>query len=294
MSVVLSQDDLDFWEENGFVVVHNAVPDENLEVAVNAIWDFLGIDAHDPEDWYKYPPRIGGRNNSPISQAGMVEIYQHQALWDNRQYPKVYRAFSEIWQTDRLWVSLDRANMKPPTRPDKPEWDNRGMIHWDVDTSKTPIAFGVQGVLYLTDTAENQGGFQCIPGFHKQFYNWVKTQPADRNFHSPDLTGLKVQPIAGKAGDLLIRHRLLAHGNGCNRSQKPRLAQYITMSPATEDNLAVLPILLQDSRHQRIQAWQERRPTSGWPGDPREWEHKHGTTAELTSLGKKLLGAESW
>ena len=147
--------------------------------------------------------------------------------------------------------------MKPPTRPDKPEWDNRGMIHWDVDTSKRPIAFGVQGVLYLTDTAENQGGFQCIPGFHKQFYNWVKTQPADRNFHSPDLTSLKVQPIAGKAGDLLIRHRLLAHGNGCNRSQKPRLAQYITMSPATEDDLAVLPILLQDSRHQRIQAWQQ-------------------------------------
>ena len=103
-----------------------------------------------------------------------------------------------------------------------------------------------------------------------------------------------MQPIAGKAGDLLIRHRLLAHGNGCNRLQKPRLAQYITMSPATEDDLAVLPILLQDSRHQRIQAWQERRPTSGWPGDPREWEHKHGTTAELTSLGKKLLGTESW
>ena len=102
MSVVLSQDDLDFWEENGFVVVHNAVPDENLEVAVNAIWDFLGIDAHDPEDWYKYPPRIGGKNDSPISQAGMVEIYQHQALWDNRKYPKVHQAFSEIWDTEEL------------------------------------------------------------------------------------------------------------------------------------------------------------------------------------------------
>ncbi|MEC8840478.1 MAG: phytanoyl-CoA dioxygenase family protein, partial [Candidatus Poribacteria bacterium] len=122
--------------------------------------------------------------------------------------------------------------------------------------------------------------------FHKQFYNWVKTQPADRNFHSPDLTDLEVKPIAGQAGDLLIWHRLLAHGNGYNRSKEPRLAQYITMSPAKEGN--------QNSRRQRIQAWQERRPTSDWPGDPREWEHKHGTTAELTSLGKKLLGAESW
>ena len=121
MSVVLSQEDLAFWEENGFVVVHNAVPDENLEAAVNAIWDFLDVDAHNPEDWYKHPPRTGDRNDSPISQAGMVEIYQHQALWDNRQYPKVHQAFSEIWETDKLWVSLDRANMKPPTRPGKPE-----------------------------------------------------------------------------------------------------------------------------------------------------------------------------
>ena len=286
MSVVLSQDNLDFWEENGFVVVHNAVPDKNLEAAVNAIWEFLGIDAHDPEDWYKYPPRTGRKDDSPISQAGMVEIYQHQALWNNRQHPKVHKAFSEIWDTEKLWVSLDRANMKPPTRSDKPQWDNHGMIHWDVDTSTTPIAFGVQGVLYLTDTAENQGGFQCIPGFHKKFYSWVKTQPADRNPHSPDLTGLEVKPIAGKAGDLLIWHRLLAHGNGYNKSEKPRLAQYITMSPAQENN--------QNSRRQRIQAWQERRPTPGWPGDPREWEYKHGTTAELTLLGKKLLGAEPW
>ena len=294
MSMVLSQEDLTFWEENGFVVVQNAVPDEHLEAAVNAIWDFLDADAHKPEDWYKHKPRTENRNDSPISHTGMVEIYQHQALWENRQYPKVHQAFSDIWETDRLWVSLDRANMKPPTHPDKPEWDNRGMIHWDVDTSKTPIAFGVQGVLYLTDTADNQGGFQCIPGFHKQFQNWAQTQPTKRNFHSPDLTGLTVQSIAGKAGDLLIWHRLLPHGNGYNRSKKPRLAQYITMFPAREENLAVLPPLLQDSLHQRIQAWQERRPTPGWPGDPREWEYKHGTTAELTLLGKKLLGAEPW
>ena len=36
MPVVLSRKDLAFWEENGYVIVHNAVPDENLEVAVNA------------------------------------------------------------------------------------------------------------------------------------------------------------------------------------------------------------------------------------------------------------------
>ena len=102
MSMVLSQKDLTFWEENGFVVVQNAVPNENLEAAINAIWDFLDVDAHNPENWYKHKPRTGDRNDSPISHAGMVEIYQHQALWNNRQHPKVHKAFSEIWRKEFL------------------------------------------------------------------------------------------------------------------------------------------------------------------------------------------------
>ncbi len=236
MSSVLSQDDLASWEANGYVVIPNAVPPENLQAAVDAIWAFLNLRPDNPEDWYRYQPSTPDHHGAPISQSGMVELYQHQALWDNRQYPKIHQAFSEIWGTHQLWVSLDRANMKPPSRPDQPAWDHRGMIHWDIDTSTLPIPFGIQGVLYLTDTAEHQGGFQCVPGFHKQFYRWVKTQAADRDTRRPDLNGLEVKSIAGSAGDLIIWHQLLAHGNGHNRSEEPRLAQYIAMSPAQEDD----------------------------------------------------------
>ena len=283
---VLSKDDWTFWQENGYVVVRQAVPEENLTAMVAAIWDFLQIAPDNREAWYKYKPYTREDPCSPISAAGMVEIYQHQALWDNRQYPKVHRAFAEIWGDEKLWVSLDRANMKPPARPDRPEWCNEGMIHWDADTSKLPVPFGVQGVLYLTDTAADQGGFQCVPGFHRIFDQWVEIQPRDRDPRRPDLAGLDVKSIAGKAGDLLIWHRLLAHGNGHNRSQRPRLAQYITMSPAPENGGA--------ARQQRIECWQERRPAANWPGDPRDWEHNHQQPAQLTQLGRKLLGVDSW
>ncbi|HMN29169.1 MAG TPA: phytanoyl-CoA dioxygenase family protein, partial [Caldilineaceae bacterium] len=143
-----------FWEANGYVIIPNAVPQENLDAVIDAIWWFLGVDRNDREAWY----------TAPIAKSGMAEMYQHQALWDNRQHPRVHEVFADIWGTDELWVSLDRANMNPPARPD---WDYQGMYHWDLDTAQNPIPFMVQGVLYLEDTAADQGGFQCTPGFHK-------------------------------------------------------------------------------------------------------------------------------
>jgi hypothetical protein len=271
---VLSAEDRAFWEKNGYVVIHNAVPQANLDAVVNDVWAFLGVDRHDPEAWYR----------APISKAGMLEMYQAQSLWNNRQHPRVHQAFADIWNNEALWVSLDRANMNPPARPD---WDYQGFVHWDLDTSEVPIPFKVQGVLYLEDTTADQGGFQCVAGFHRRFDEWVKTQPADRDPRRPALEGLEVKTIPGKAGDLLIWHSLLPHGNSRNRSHKPRLAQYITMHPAREEN--------EEERQYRIAAWQERRGPRGkaFPGDPRGYEQRF-SPAELTELGKKLLGLERW
>ncbi|MBX3013659.1 MAG: phytanoyl-CoA dioxygenase family protein [Caldilineaceae bacterium] len=270
---VLSAEDRAFWEENGYVIIHNAVPQANLEAVVEDIWAFLGVDRHDPESWYR----------APISKAGMLEMYHTQSLWNNRQYPRLHGAFADIWGTDKLWVSFDRANMNPPARP---EWDYQGMVHWDVDTAQDPIPFFVQGVLYLEDTSADQGGFQCIPGFHRRFAEWVKTQPADRDPWHPALDGLEVQTIPGKAGDLLIWHNLLPHGNSRNRSTKPRLAQYISMSPARNDD---------EARQKRIESWRERKSPGGraFPGDPRGFEQTR-PLAELSDLGKRLLGLEPW
>ena len=283
---VLGDDDLVRFAEQGYVVVPDAVPAENLRAMRELIWRFLDADSEDPESWYRTAPREATGEAAPISRAGMVEVYQQQALWDNRQYPRVYQAFADIWQSPRLWVTLDRANMKPPVRADRPDWQHGGFIHWDLDTSQDPVPFGVQGVLYLTDTAADQGGFQCVPGFPRHFAEWVRTQPAERDPSFPDLTGLEVRSIPGRAGDLLIWNSLLPHGNGENNSQRPRLAQYISMFPAARGN--------ELERRDRIAAWREQRSVSDWPGDPRRWEQCHGKRAELSGLGRRLLGLDAW
>ena len=280
---VLSKTDLAFWEENGYVIIHNAVPQENLDRLIKVLWDFQEMNPDDPTTWYREPDRLNGMPE--LNRGGMIEIYHHQALWDNRQHPRVYGAFADILGTEKLWVTIDRANINVPARPD---WVFKGFIHWDIDTSLRPLPFELQGVLSLADTVAGQGGFQCVPGFPKRFEEWLKTQPADRDPWRPDTTNLEVKPIPAKAGDLLIWNSMLPHGTSQNRSDKPRLAQYISMFPAKEQDTAL--------REERVRSWRERLPRVGmaFPGDPRNWEQNHRTTAELTELGQKLLGLKSW
>lgn len=275
---VLTPDDHAFFRENGYVVARGVVPKAQCDAAIAALFEFLEMNPDDPEDWYR----------PPLKPGGMVEIYQHPALWNNRQHPRLYEVFAELRGDPHLWVSIDRAGFKPPQNPRHPEYDHKGFTHWDVDTSKLPLPFGVQGVLYLSDTDADQGGFQCIPGFHRNLEAWIATQPPDRNPHAPDLTGLQTVPIPGKAGDLVVWHSLLAHGNGHNVSNRPRFSQYISMFPARPADA--------EARAHRIRCWRERLPpgNSVFPGDPREIEQTRQQTAELTPLGRKLLGLDDW
>ncbi|MCM3596177.1 phytanoyl-CoA dioxygenase family protein [Metabacillus idriensis] len=280
---VLSEREWEFWRVNGYVIIKNAVPKEHIERLRNLIWEFEEKDPEDSSTWYA-PPRAEIKM-SELKNTGMVELYNHQFLWDNRMYEKVYNAFVDIWGTEKLWSSIDRCNLNMPI---KPGHEYKGFIHWDVNTSLDPVPVNVQGVLSLVDTTEDMGGFQCIPELYRDFPEWVKTQPLDRNPYKPDITGYTTTKIAAKAGDLLIFNSMQPHGIRANHSDKPRIAQYISMFPAQEEN--------EDLRQTRIRSWEERVPPAGdaFPGDPRNWEQTKYDRAELTELGKKLLGLNKW
>ncbi len=280
---VLSEADWRFWIENGYVVVKNAVPRENAERLAALLWEFEEKDPNDPATWYA-PPRAEMRMKELIG-SGMVELYNHPYEWDNRQHPRVYDAFVDIWGTEKLWVTIDRANLNFPMRPGH---EFKGFIHWDYDPETKPV--NVQGVLALADqTDENMGGFQCVPELYRNYETWKLTQPADRDRFKPDVTGLPLVKVKLEAGDLLIFNSLLAHGIRPNLTQdKVRIAQYISMMPAQEDDEAL--------RQWRVTSWRDRKAPEGYafPGDPRNWEQTRYPTAELTELGKKLLGLEKW
>ena len=283
---ILSEEQWHSWTNNGYVIVKSVIPQDMIDQTVQFLWEFEEKDPNNRDTWYATKGTKNEIRMTELKNTGMVEVYNNQILWNNRMYPKVHQVFADLWGRDDLWVSIDRANLNLPMRPGM---EYKGFIHWDIDTSMNPRPVNVQGVLALNDqTDPNMGGFQCIPRLFREFDDWVKTQPEDRNPFRPDTTGLEIEKILLEAGDMVIWDSMLAHGIRPNYSDSPRLAQYIAMTPAQPENA--------DLRDWRIRSWRERIIPEGYPfpGDPRNWEQTKYPVAELTSLGEKLLGSADW
>jgi ectoine hydroxylase-related dioxygenase (phytanoyl-CoA dioxygenase family) len=280
---VLSPWDWQHWITWGYVIVKKAVPAATLARHRALLWDFKEMDPARPETWSR--ARRGPRRRANLySNSGFISIYNHQYLWDNRQYKRVYDAFVDVWDREALWVTIDRANLNPPNRKSRPFG---GFIHWDVDTTRDDLPMSVQGVLSLVDSERGIGGFQCVPEIFRSFDAWRAAQPAERNPYFPDLRGQKIVRPRVQAGDLIIFNGWLPHGIDPNRSANhARLAQYITMFPADEGNETL--------RQARVQSWRDGAPAPGFPRDPRRWEKLRYPRAKLSPLGERLLGLRRW
>ena len=92
---VLSDADLDSWNQNGYVIIRQAVSKEDCRETVAAICDFIDVKADDPATWYE--PHAA-------RQGIMVQLFQHAALEKNRRSPRIRMAFEQLWGRQDLWV----------------------------------------------------------------------------------------------------------------------------------------------------------------------------------------------
>lgn len=219
-SNILTAADMDFWNEHGYIIVKNAVSKEDCEATIAAICEHICIDRYDPKTWYENP--------HPSRQGIMVQLFQHDMLTKNRQSTKIRAAYEQLWQRKDLWMNTDRVGFNPPETDD---WKFPGpKLHWDVSL-KQPIPFGLQGILYLADTAANQGAFTLVPGFQHKVSNWLDSLPKNTIARNENIYALGAIPIVANAGDFIIWHHALPHGSSENTSSEPRFVQYMNLEP---------------------------------------------------------------
>ena len=109
---ILSAEHHQHFDQFGYMVIENAVPLDLCQAVVEAIFAFLEMDPNDPNDWYRWPHKPG---------SGMVEMYQHQAMWNVYQHQPIHQIYTEVYGTHRIWVHPDRVNMKPPHHLEYPD-----------------------------------------------------------------------------------------------------------------------------------------------------------------------------
>jgi hypothetical protein len=215
----LTADDLAFWEQNGYIIIKNAISKEDCKHTADTIMHFLHASFDEPSTWYR---------DHEAKEGLMVLFANDPVLEKNRASLKIRKAFEQLYKTKAIFKSIDKVSFNPP---ETDGYTFKGSpLHWDTKL-EPPIAFELQGLLYLTDVYENSGAFSCVPGFHRIFNEWIKNIPAGENAREYAIKTLQPIPIIADAGDFIIWHQALPHCATANTSSLPRLVQYLTYIP---------------------------------------------------------------
>lgn len=216
---VFDDSEIEFWNQNGYIVLKNAISQEACEQTRNAIWDFLGKSLDDEQSWYTQHPEQRGM---------MVHFSDHPTLNANRNSPRIQKAYEQLYQTNAIYKTIDKVSFNPPITKNYSFMGSD--LHWDVSLH-LPIPYRLQGLIYLSDCSENEGAFHCVPGFHNQIDNWMKNLPKNANPREYALQTLQPIPIVGEAGDMVIWNQALPHCATANYGKTPRMVQYLTYFP---------------------------------------------------------------
>jgi hypothetical protein len=264
----LSSEQRTHFHEKGYVIVSGVVPAPLVADSVSAILECLNADLSQPSTWYS-------------RSSWMVPLWQHAAFWNIRQHPAIHAVFAELLGTHQLWVSIDRACFKPPSSSTHGPREYDDFIHFDRHpTTSAPI---LQGLVCLNDTSSDQGGFQCAPETLRNVEQWMARDDFDAEELSfTDLSTMSIERPETKAGDLIVFTSRLAHGNGENKTTRPRIAQYVTMTPVGSE----------EERRTRVEAFEQRLPLPYFR--KKDAKPEPGPAPTLTELGKRLLGVASW
>jgi hypothetical protein len=263
------------FQREGWVRVPSAIPEELCRRLVEVLEQELRVPVHDPARWAEY----GG----PMRD--LIPIWGHQTQWDIRQHPNMHRIWAALWGIDALRVSLDSCRFTPPWRPGYAEPYG---LHWD-HAPKAPGVRMLQGVLALTDTAADQGGWRCVPTLYHAPEEWPETPVIDADGDETwlaDASGREIVYVPAAAGDLIVWDSHLPHGNSKNLADRPRLAFYISMFPADDSS--------ERERRASVESWQTGRCVPWWRSRPGYERVEPWPPAKLTPLGRRLLGIDAW
>lgn len=270
---MLTDTHIQFFRSNGYLVIDQLLPFDLCDAVIDTILDNIDVDIDDASTWYR----------GDLTGHGIIPLHHAQALWDVRQYPDVHAVFAQLYETEKLWVSNDRVSYKPPAGVHTKSWQP-GPVHWDCD----PWSFqglSIQGLVYLSETSEQQGAFMCVPEIYRNLQQYLTDHAEDEHRQYPKVTEAELTSVGGSKGSLVVFNRLLPHTSGRNATRQHRFVQYVTMLIAADEDRARV---VGEWREKLLPDWAIKQTVS------KGRSHEPGEPARLTDHGRKLVGLDPW
>jgi ectoine hydroxylase-related dioxygenase (phytanoyl-CoA dioxygenase family) len=270
------------FDEDGVVVIRDVLTQEECNRTIDDISGEIQkieprFDIHDTET-YKYATMFNNfgmysrdpiftkhtlmnRQNPKIHKAFSI-LYGTPDLLVNHDRVAFYRPTIDVkmkdgpedhleWKTFFDYPGL-HLDFNPHHHFDNEDLVNEKMSKIDytrkkdytTDNNLTTESMGLltQAVLNLKDNRHDDGGFQCVPGFHKQIKDWYRGFAPNKNtgyvshvFNKNVKNDMKYvnSPIRipMKAGSIVIWNQKIAHGTVPNNSSNGRIVQFMRVYP---------------------------------------------------------------
>jgi ectoine hydroxylase-related dioxygenase (phytanoyl-CoA dioxygenase family) len=217
---MLSTQQIEFYKENGYLLVENAVTPEQLARMRDIAYGFIeksravnvSDDVFDLDD--------GHSAQTPKLTRIKLPHKQHPYFWEVAKNSGITTVLKQLLGLDVL-LQTSKLNTKAPGGGAAVEWHQDWAFY--PHTNDDILACG----LMLEDVDLANGPLQVIPGSHKGpvlshnnkdgvFCGAV--DPEDPDFHLK-----KAVTLTGKAGSMTVHHARTLHGSAPNRSDRARL-----------------------------------------------------------------------
>jgi ectoine hydroxylase-related dioxygenase (phytanoyl-CoA dioxygenase family) len=258
-----------FFKENGYVVVDGVSDAQNRERLVQLI------------------DKIMGENIPNVRRLGFLDLYHDDTLAQLRQDPRIYEVFSAILGSEKLWVVFDRVIHQKTNENEDPL-----PPHVDQNPITNPGFFNVQAMVALRDMDESTGTLAVIPKspqFFSEYATWTK--PGDgyvewQGDTLPNFAGLRL-----KAGQLVVWDSRTTHSRYRGTPKADRYSALVTFTLAKDDPAL---IALRAKYFEEGIGWNSHEAGLRATARPRCEQSLRHNTEQLTALGRKLYGLDSW
>jgi ectoine hydroxylase-related dioxygenase (phytanoyl-CoA dioxygenase family) len=217
---MLSQPDIDFYNEHGYLMVENAISQQQLTKLREVTYDLIEKSRPITESNGVYDLDEGHSPNQPRLTRIKLPHKQHPYFWDVLKNSRMTEVLISLLGPNTA-IQTSKLNTKAPGGGAAVEWHQDWAFY--PHTNDDVLAFG----LMLEDVDEANGPLQVIPASHKgpvlahTNKDGIFCGAVDPD--DPEFDYDKAVTLTGKAGSMTVHHARTLHGSAPNVSDRNRL-----------------------------------------------------------------------